>query len=296
MFSRKLIHSHQLYRIQGDLYTLIKPIGYGTYGSVWMSKTQNGEYVAVKVFNFNQSSNNIDVNERLNSFNSEVQMANRLLNESEYVVTMYGYEFQSKYNLAFIVLELADELFLDRIRILHKNHLNSKYSESDDFISSKDRQNIWIQLINILLALHRHGVVHRDLKPANLLYFGKRLKVIDFGSAQDEFAGYSGRQRIGGSRPYSAPECFSGQIPITSKADIWSVGAILYFLTYGKRPIYENPRPPNGVSSTSSHLVQDILHHCLQRNPNRRPDHQWLVQHPLTKSSRLGFLNWLRIH
>ncbi|CAF4313685.1 unnamed protein product, partial [Adineta steineri] len=37
-----------------------------------------------------------------------------------------------------------------------------------------------------------------------------------------------------------------------------------------------------GVSPTRSSLVQDVLNRCLQRNPNRRPDHRWLVQHPLT--------------
>ncbi|UJR38642.1 hypothetical protein I4U23_031307 [Adineta vaga] len=294
MFSNEIKHSNKTYRIQGELYTVLDQLGYGTYGSVWTSITENGEYVAIKIFDFNRSSNRISLNERLNSFRTEIKMANRMRNETEHVVTIYGYELNSKYSLGFIVMELADELLIDRVRNLHRIHSRSKVLDYEDYISSKDRQIIWIQLVNIILALHRYGVVHRDLKPANLLFFGPILKVIDFGTAQDERAGYNGHQRIGGSRPYSAPECFSGRIPITSKADIWSAGAILYFMTYGKRPVYETTKPPNGVPPTRSHHVQDVLHHCLQRNPNRRPDHQWLVEHPLTKTkSPFSFLKWI---
>ncbi|CAF3519336.1 unnamed protein product [Adineta steineri] len=282
MFSKKKIRPNQIYNVQGQSYTLLNQIGFGRFGSVWTSTTQNGEYAAVKIVDFNHSGNNASLNERLSSFRTEIKMISKMRNEIEYVVTMYGYEFNPRYGMGFIILELADESLIDRVRNLHQRHLRSKIFDRYDYIPSKDRQEIWVQLMNIILALHRHRIVHRDIKPANLLFFGPIMKVIDFGIAQDELAGYSGNQRVAGSHPYSAPECFHGRIPITSKADIWSVGAILYFMTYGKRPEYETPQPPVGVSPTRSSLVQDVLNRCLQRNPNRRPDHRWLVQHPLT--------------
>ncbi|CAF4192977.1 unnamed protein product, partial [Adineta steineri] len=47
----------------------------------------------------------------------------------------------------------------------------------------------------------------------------------------------------------------------------------------------ENPQPPYGFPEIRSTLVQDLLHHCLQRNSNRRPTHRWLACHPLTASA-----------
>ncbi|UJR28741.1 hypothetical protein I4U23_009968 [Adineta vaga] len=190
IFSKEIKPANRTFKIQGELYTLLDRLGFGTYGSVWTSITRNGEYVAVKVFDFNRS-RNVGLNERLYSFVTETKMANRLRNETEHVVLT--------------------------------------------------------------------------------------LKFIDFGMAQDELAEYSGRQMAGGTRPYSAPEseCFSGRIPITSKADNWSLGAILYFLTYGKD------------------LYMKIREHHMQ-NPHRRPDHRRLVQHPLTKMKPcFGFLTGL---
>ncbi|CAF0959498.1 unnamed protein product [Adineta steineri] len=282
MSSGGIIRPNQRYRIQGEFYTLLSRLGYGSFGSVWTSRTENGDFAAVKVFDLSRSGNRIRLNERQNSFRNEIKMLDRMRNETEHIVTMYTFEYNPRISMAFIAMELADESLIDRVKNLHQRHLRSRMFDRFDFISANDRQNIWIQLVNIILTLHRYGIIHCDLKPANLLFFGPLLKVIDFGIAQDEFTGYNRRQRIGGTRPYSAPECFSDRTPVTSKADIWSVGAILYFLTYGKRPIYETAQAPDGVSQTRSRLVQDILQHCLQRNASRRPDHQWLAQHPLT--------------
>ncbi len=94
--------------------------------------------------------------------------------------------------------------------------------------------------------------------------------------------------RLGGSPFYSAPECFEGVFRITSKADIWSLGAILYYLTYGFAPQFLSSQPPPGHRPTHSALVQDVLHHSLQVNPHRRASHQWFAQHPLTVGPSLG--------
>ncbi|UJR06974.1 hypothetical protein I4U23_011262 [Adineta vaga] len=281
MFPKEIVHANHTYKIQDKFYTLINRLGFGAYGSVWTSTTQNGDYAAVKVFDFNRSRNRLSATQRLNSFRTEIKVAERMLNETEHIVTMYGYEYIPKYGVAFIVMELADESFSDRVKNLHSK---SRLSLSGDYISADDRQNIWIQLVNIVLTLHRYGFIHRDIKPANLLFFGSNLKVIDFGIAIDEYDRYNRYQGTGGTRPYSAPECFWSGFPITSKADIWSIGAILYLITYGIGPLYESSQPPMGSRPTRSSLVQDVLHHCLQRNSYQRADHRWISEHPLTRS------------
>lgn len=76
----------------------------------------------------------------------------------------------------------------------------------------------------------------------------------------------------------------TGAAPVTSKSDIWSMGAVLYFLTYGAPPGYWNAHPPPGVAPTRSPFVQEMLSFCLRHNPSERPWHSQLTQHPLTSN------------
>jgi serine/threonine protein kinase len=85
-----------------------------------------------------------------------------------------------------------------------------------------------------------------------------------------------------GTPYFSAPECFHKGASISSKADIWSAGAILYFMTYGQPPLEESAHAPRGMSPTRSPNVDDVLRHCLQQSPHHRRSHSWLAQHPYT--------------
>ena len=70
----------------------------------------------------------------------------------------------------------------------------------------------------------------------------------------------------------------------TSKADVWSWGAVLYRITYLVAPGYEPPchhPPENQHASRDSNLI-DILRHTLVPDPRARPDPPWLAQHPYT--------------
>src|SRR5271155_2441341 len=85
-----------------------------------------------------------------------------------------------------------------------------------------------------------------------------------------------------GTPYYSAPECFHHNAHITSKADIWSAGAILYHMTYGQPPLQGSSHPPSDSVPTRSTNVDNILNHCLQENPRQRGSHHWLAKHPYT--------------
>jgi serine/threonine protein kinase len=94
----------------------------------------------------------------MNSFENEIKMTSRMRDEINSVVTMYTYDFNQQKRMGFIVMELGNESLKDRVESLHQMHLRTA-SNDYDYISAQDRKNIWIQLFNIVSALHRHNVV-----------------------------------------------------------------------------------------------------------------------------------------
>ena len=85
----------------------------------------------------------------------------------------------------------------------------------------------------------------------------------------------------------SAPEVMRDiegvQRVYSRKADVWSMGAILYFMTYGQPPEYATgPRPPQGQPPTRDRALQDLLHRTLVNEPNMRLDTNDLLRHPFT--------------
>lgn len=102
------------------------------------------------------------------------------------------------------------------------------------------------QIARAVEALHTRGIVHRDLKPENILVArGEKnedlIKVLDFGLAKlcsPEPAPSEGLTRLGfvyGTPEYMAPEQALGQ-EVDERADVYSVGVILYELVSGRRP------------------------------------------------------------
>ncbi len=139
------------------------------------------------------------------------------------------------------------------------------------------------QLCDGLDFIHKHQIIHRDLKPQNVLVSEDcQVKIIDFGIMKvADLTMYTQRNTFMGSAYYVAPEGVSGE-PIDKKADIFSLGVILYDLFTGMKPfqghtigetIYQRlakkPQPPSHIADIPEAL-DEVLLKMLARNPRDR--------------------------
>jgi len=85
---------------------------------------------------------------------------------------------------------------------------------------------------------HSHGIIHRDIKPANILLGpGGIPKLTDFGLATRGEPTAAEAEGIVGTPAYMAPEQAQGDAgPVTSRTDVYALGATLYFAVTGHRP------------------------------------------------------------
>ena len=88
---------------------------------------------------------------------------------------------------------------------------------------------------------HRHGVIHRDIKPENILLHDGRPMVADFGIALAVSAAAGGRMTETGlslgTPHYMSPEQATAEKEITARADIYSLGSVLYEMLTGNPPL-----------------------------------------------------------
>ena len=133
-----------------------------------------------------------------------------------------------------------------------------------------------------LAAIHESGLVHRDIKPGNALVAADgRIKVADLGLVKfvedESFLTMSGTSL--GTKQYMAPEQFEAPQEVDASADVYALGATLYFLLTGEDPVpqgtflqvarfvHENPFPDvrkarPDVPASVSKLIQDCT--CLE--------------------------------
>jgi hypothetical protein len=142
-----------------------------------------------------------------------------------------------------------------------------------------------------LSFIHAKGIVHRDLKPSNILIRPDGHPVLmDFGLAS-RFAGSVGRESVDlegemrGTPSYMAPELLRGGAAIDARADLYSVGCILYEIATGQRlfagddvdacvqsHLHRQPLPPSELATVPKPL-EDLILRLLAKDPRDRIGH-----------------------
>ncbi|MFK7740921.1 MAG: serine/threonine-protein kinase [Planctomycetota bacterium] len=135
-------------------------------------------------------------------------------------------------------------------------------------------------------ALER-GLIHRDVKPSNVLLHKGGAKIIDLGLARHEFAKVSalGRDAVVGTPGYMAPEQASSASDVDCRADIYSLGATLYYALSGRLPLMvktvqdvrrlgpaDVPRPLQDLVPGIPAGLSDVVQSMLDYEPRNRPE------------------------
>jgi len=144
------------------------------------------------------------------------------------------------------------------------------------------------QLADALGYAHRQGVVHRDIKPANILmtsrevYGCERPRITDFGIAKLAASEITSTGQMLGTPAYMPPEQFTGA-PIDGRADLFSLGVILFSLAAGEQPflgetmtavsykvVHVDPIPPSKLNPAIPPALEGVILKCLAKNPTAR--------------------------
>ena len=135
--------------------------------------------------------------------------------------------------------------------------------EDDRWLPEDVVRSIARQLVQALHYLHSHRVLHRDMKPQNvLLGAGSRVMLCDFGFARAMSQQTTVLTSIKGTPLYMSPELVQ-ELPYDHRADLWSLGIILFELFVGQPPFYTN-----NIYSLISLIVQQDVAYPADMSPS----------------------------
>jgi serine/threonine-protein kinase len=255
-------------------YRLKVRIGGGAMGDVWLARHDPLDRpVALKVLHERAARDEGAVRR----FIREARAVSRLRHPNTIRVFDFG---ASDDGVFYIAMELLDGLDLETI------------VSTGGPLTSARAIRLARQICGSLAEAHDLGIVHRDIKPANLFVTQSGdeydfVKVLDFGVAQiardATLATKSdGEGEMVGTPAYLSPEMALGDAPIDARSDLYSLGAVLYFISTGT-PLFpdrsfrdtllahamHDPQPPSARADVAPDLERVILR-CLAKQPAYR--------------------------
>jgi eukaryotic-like serine/threonine-protein kinase len=254
-------------------YELESPLGAGGMGEVYRARdTRLNRTVAIKVlpdaFAFDR--------ERLQRFEHEARVLSTLNHPNLLAIYDVGAEGSAHY--------LVSEF-------LEGQTLRERLNQGP--LGLRRVSEFAFQIASGLSAAHEKGVVHRDLKPENIFITdANRVKILDFGLAKTEPSSATGDRTLTvqttpgmvlGTVGYMAPEQVRG-LTADSRSDLFSFGAMLYEMLSGKRA-FQGVTP----ADTMSAILKDDPPELVAANPNVPPSFQQIVRHCLEKNPQERF-------
>lgn len=248
-------------------YRIIKELGHGGMGSVFLAERADGEYeqqVALKLHR-----NAFANEEQVQRFKSERQIL-ASLNHDHIARLLDGGVTQN--GQPFYVMEYVDGTPIDTYCRKHN-------------LGIKERLTLFLDICSAVQYAHNKLVVHRDLKPSNILVTNDgRVKLLDFGIAKvlsdDERSAPLTRPGLLPLTPtYASPEQIRGET-ISTASDIYQLGVVLFELLTGCRPFDLKGKSPGQIENIvcetqPSHPSSALLSENTASGKKEKPQKGW---------------------
>ena len=283
--AKKSVH----YVLNGRTYRRLDCIGRGGSSRVFRIMAENYKIFALKRVNLEEA----DM-AAIAGYKGEIELLKKLENVDR-VIRLFDYEVNEDKGVLNVMMELGETDF--------NKMLNEQLKGENSKLDITFTRHYWKEMLDCVQAVHEHDIVHSDLKPANFLLVKGQLKLIDFGIAnaiQDNTVNVHRENQIG-TPNYMSPESLVCHAPVAGQAagtkllklgkpsDVWSLGCILYQMTYGQPPfahiqkqferIMSIPNPKVEIQFPSTGIGGSVvpfgliktLKRCLQRDQTLRP-------------------------
>jgi len=200
---------------------LLRRIGRGSYGEVWLARSITGAYRAVKIVQRRSFDHDRPFEREFSGILKFEPISRK--HESQMNILHVGREN----DCFFYVMELADDQFSGQQ--VNPDSYAPKTLKSELFHRGKlpfeECVQISLSLTTALENLHSQGLVHRDIKPSNVIYVNGVVKLADIGLV----TGVDATRSFVGTEGFVPPEG-----PGTPQADLYSLGKVLYEVCTGK--------------------------------------------------------------
>ncbi|MEZ4226526.1 MAG: serine/threonine-protein kinase [Polyangiaceae bacterium] len=280
--------------IVADKYRLVRPLGRGGVGRVWVAHNQILDvHVGIKLIHTDSGATSQVQAERLLQ---EARSAARLGHPAIVQVFDFG---QTDKGDPFVVMEL-----------LHGETLATVLRREGRVPATRVAQ-LLLPIADALATAHDHGIVHRDVKPENIFLMAQETgrtqpKLLDFGIARVDESNHKLTMQgtVLGTPDYMSPEQAKGEADVDARTDVWSYCVLLYELVTGQVPfehenynallwaiINEPPRPSVELAAGDAELWA-ILERGMRKERAERFDDMrelgqalasWLLSHGISE-------------
>jgi serine/threonine-protein kinase len=249
-------------------YQITGSLGKGAMGTVYKGiDPAINRPVALKTIRLDFVNDPAELAELKERLFREAQAAGKLSHPN--IVTIY--DVGSEASLQYIAMEYLEGQTLEEL-IKRKTKFNYKIIAQ-----------MIVQVCNALTYAHERGIVHRDIKPANIMVLKDySVKVMDFGIARIDSNSMTKTGIAMGTPNYISPEQLRG-VATDRRADLFSLGVVMYELLLGRRPfrgenitslIYSilntEPEKPSAVSPHVPPLFDHVVTRALKKEPGER--------------------------
>lgn len=255
-------------------YVVEQELGRGAMGTVYLARDRRiGRRVALKTINLTQQrfEDSSSAKAYLERLQREAELCGSLVHPN--IVTLYEPGYHGE-RIVFLAIEYVEG---ETLLQLLKRHRPDPLPQDVAIRIARD-------VLGGLAHAHARGIIHRDIKPANILLNAEGVaKIADFGIARPQNSSMTAAGAMMGTPNYMSPEQVIGR-PLTPRADIFSLGVMLYEMLTGTKPfaaadvtvvlhniVRHIPPPVAEINPAVSPWLSDLVSTMISKNAVDRP-------------------------